>query len=201
MKKIFHADGRRLVFRLESTSVLDSCTGAKNSKVNSGAFRCGLATKICREVQRLYDDEHATFNSTALHPSPSEDAGINTWWSNAGCLGTRERYVFGFRDMDQLTNWFMWPEVMASKGVLQMGRIGVYAVPAEYVQDGQFQTIFDCTECELVAELSTDAQEYKACCLNTEVTAVKAASLVGPAEIPTHSLCMPRVSRRRSSGT
>jgi hypothetical protein len=152
MKEVYHTDGRRIVFRLESAGMPDEHSGQAESKVNSGAFRAGIAGEIGRQVNEY-------FGSATLHPAPSEDAGISTWWSNAG-YDQRKAYVFGFRDMDQLTNWFMWPEAMGSDEVMHAGRIGVYAVPDSEVQDGQFQTIFDCTDCELIEVLPTNATEY-----------------------------------------
>jgi hypothetical protein len=140
MKQVYHTDGRRLVFRFESNTPDYSVPG---TLVNRGAYRDNLA-RIALEA----------YGDAELHPDPNQDAGLAVWWNQCNTCG----YVFGFRDMNQLTNWFMWPDRMAE--CLELGRIGVYAVSAAHVQDGQFQTCFSSTHCQLIAALPTTAQEY-----------------------------------------
>jgi hypothetical protein len=143
MKEVYHTDGRRLVFRFECAH--DLSRQSSNPRVNSGPYANDLAAAILGDdAMNMVEDNH---------PSPGLDAGLSDWW---GC--GKSDWFFGFRDMDQLTNWFMFPDKMTA--VAESARIGVYAVEAGNVKDGQFQSCFFEPECELITTLPTTATKY-----------------------------------------
>ncbi len=140
----WHPDGRRLVFRFEHATAPGEGPCNEGPYVKQGQ---GLALFVL--------GAGAAHCGDPVHPSPEEDAGLRDWWLSCW----RGDWLFGFRDMDQLTNWFMYPDKMAE--VAAVGRIGVYAVPPSKIIDGQFQSCFIPDAAELVAVLPTTAMEYK----------------------------------------
>lgn len=141
-KKVYAPDGRRLVFRVQSTTEPSPYIDGWAAGPYTGGFYAVLL------AERMND---------TVHPPPSCDAGLSDFWYALDETG-RDPFVFGFRDLDQLTNWFMWPELM--REYHEIACIGVYAVEEGAVVDGQFQTIFDHREAEQVCILPLYATEY-----------------------------------------
>lgn len=144
-KKVYHPDGRRLVFRVQCKHY----AGTNNPEFRAGAYnwQSNLADRLL--ACTLADDDH---------PLPHHDNGLANFWQGLEDSGEYKPWLFGFRDMDQLTNWFMYPERNAQN--VDVGEIGVYAVDECYCVDGQFQTIFNCKCAEQVAILPLDTTEF-----------------------------------------
>lgn len=74
------------------------------------------------------------------HPTPSADAGLSYWWDN---LDYREcgKYVFAFRDTNQLSEWFYkeeWVYELRESGFA----LATYEVPSPFVRVGERQAVF-----------------------------------------------------------
>lgn len=135
-KKVYHPDGRRLVFRVQSAD-------------GEGVYKAGFAYKLIEESENY---------AGGRHPNAYDDRGLCNFWETVHPGPRAAEYYFGFRDMDQLTNWFMWPENM--KEYADNADIVVYAVADEHVIDGQFQTIFKLREAEQVDLLALTATDF-----------------------------------------
>lgn len=143
-KNVYAPDGRRLIFRVQNAEG----EGPYNAAVWGENGRGVLLSRLLLK----------TFLNSTVHPNPYNDAGLRDFWE----YNRSPEYLFGFRNLSQLTNWFMWPRRMY--WCRNMAHIGVYAVDAEEdvhnVVDGQFQSIFHQEAAELIAELPLNTTHY-----------------------------------------
>lgn len=73
------------------------------------------------------------------HPNPYGDAGLCEAWENMHSY-EQDEFYFGFKDLNQLSNWFMYPDL--NMEAAELGWIVEYEVNEEDYVIGQFQAIF-----------------------------------------------------------
>lgn len=78
------------------------------------------------------------------HPTPDNDEGLRVIWDKLFRLETTSEYIFGFKSLNQLHNWFFFNE----EGVRYLigwypteMRVVIYEVEDDYYHSGQFQAI------------------------------------------------------------
>lgn len=107
--------------------------------VNAGAYSRGYN---CPEINLASLACSSGDFGGIKHPTPSADYGLN--WN------CDERFVFVFKSLEQLHNWFDLPEGMQELDDKNIGRIGVYHIPDEYYKEGRFQSIAKDSEMNLI---------------------------------------------------
>ena len=79
-----------------------------------------------------------------IHPTPHNDEGLRIKWKMLFEDGYPTEYVFGFKSLNQLHNWFFFNEEgvrdLIEEYPIEM-RVGIYTVEDDYYHSGQFQAI------------------------------------------------------------
>jgi hypothetical protein len=79
-----------------------------------------------------------------IHPTPYNDEGLQLKWDMLSQEGTNTKYVFGFKSLNQLHNWFFFNEEGVRNLIEEYPnemRVGIYEVEDDYFYSGQFQAI------------------------------------------------------------
>lgn len=98
------------------------------------------------DVDWGWDTPHAS-----RHPTPYEDCGLRSTWSDLNALKEHELWSFGFRHAKQMRSWFddaEWLFAMRKAGL----RLTIWEVDAGDVHFGESQIIFRRDKATLVSE-------------------------------------------------
>ena len=75
-------------------------------------------------------------NNAQTHPGPDNDAGLKVFWRESS---EWRQYKFGFKNIDQYLNWFLFDE--GREDLIGEAVLAIYEVPDMYYVTGQFQAI------------------------------------------------------------
>ena len=96
-------------------------------------------------------------SDTYCHPTPDNDPLISKWWIETRDKNKSQHYVFGFKDEEQLLDWFPvdglrilhnYQNIMNREGNTLYGpdfytfRVVVYNADDEFVKQGEKQCVF-----------------------------------------------------------
>jgi len=109
------------------------------SKGGRGCYHAHYNCEIADDVSAAFDLISQFFpDKSDFRPAPWNDAELSEMWNRLDSAGLTQHFKFGFKDKEQLLQWFELGELE----ILEMAGIYLYEVTAETVVRGEHQAIF-----------------------------------------------------------
>ena len=109
------------------------------SKDGHGCYQARWKSELTDDASAAFDLMSQLFeNKEHCRPGPWSDRKLAGMWDRLDDAGLTQHFKFGFKDKEQLLQWFELGELE----VLEMAGIYLYEVTAETVVNGECQIIF-----------------------------------------------------------
>ena len=109
------------------------------SKDGHGCYQARWKSELADDASAAFDLMSQLFeNKEHCRPSPWFDRKLAGMWNRLDSAGLTQHFKFGFKDKEQLLQWFELGELE----ILEMAGIYLYEVTAETVVNGECQIIF-----------------------------------------------------------
>ena len=110
----------------------------------TGVYTAGSVTATERRLGEIISDYTGFcddgWSPSSRHPAPGIDSQLGPVWKHMD-IAQRDRYYFGFKDIEQLQNWFF--DIRLNNILHEYGfRVSIYDVPKCDVIEGKHQVAF-----------------------------------------------------------